>query len=41
MDHSIVDPSSSARGLESQPEHPLPSDLEPTVAPMRYAETFT
>ncbi|CAG7939727.1 unnamed protein product [Penicillium nalgiovense] len=36
VDYSIVDPSSSARGLDSQPEPPMPSDLEPTVAPMSF-----
>ncbi|KAG0155476.1 hypothetical protein PDIDSM_1053 [Penicillium digitatum] len=31
VDYSFVDPSSSARGLDSQSEPPFPSDLEPMV----------
>ncbi|CAG8886076.1 unnamed protein product [Penicillium egyptiacum] len=36
VDHSFVDPSSSACGLDSQSEPPFPSDLEPTVGPMSF-----
>ncbi|KAJ5951207.1 Winged helix-turn-helix transcription repressor DNA-binding [Penicillium vulpinum] len=39
VDYSFIDPSSSARGLDSQSEPSFPSDLEPTVAPVSSFDT--
>ncbi|KAJ5688123.1 hypothetical protein N7536_010742 [Penicillium majusculum] len=40
VDHSFVDLSPSARGLDSQSEPPFPSDLEPTVTPTSFDPNY-